>query len=203
MRESDQIHDIKQMRLNLRQRIIETYGLKLAFRENMPQSNILYFIDKTDEELLADMNSGAKEKVKNGFNKKVEFLVAHPNQYEEFYQRRSRVAGHKGFAPVTRQQFQDLMKYLREHQAGEIFITMHEGEILAGSICIFDGNHFIYLYGFTERGKNKYGGHHYLKFRAFGRAREQGFDYCDMLGGAPTGFPEHPLAGVSSFKESL
>ncbi|MBO4203979.1 hypothetical protein J5893_04115 [bacterium] len=57
MRESNQIQDIKQMRLNLRQRIIETYDLKLSFRENMPQSNILYFIDKTDEELLADMNS--------------------------------------------------------------------------------------------------------------------------------------------------
>jgi lipid II:glycine glycyltransferase (peptidoglycan interpeptide bridge formation enzyme) len=24
-----------------------------------------------------------------------------------------------------------------------------------------------------------------------------------MMGGAPTGFPEHPLAGVSAFKESL
>ena len=54
---TNQIQDIKQMRLNLRQRIIETYDLKLSFRENMPQSNILYFIDKTDEELLADMNS--------------------------------------------------------------------------------------------------------------------------------------------------
>jgi hypothetical protein len=24
-----------------------------------------------------------------------------------------------------------------------------------------------------------------------------------MMGGAPTGFPEHPLTGVSAFKESL
>jgi hypothetical protein len=25
-------------------------------------------------------------------------------------------------------------------------------------------------------------------------ARDHGFEYCDLMGGAPTGFPEHPLA---------
>ncbi len=34
-------------------------------------------------------------------------------------------------------------------------------------------------------------------------AREYGFKYADLMGGAPTGFPDHPLNGVSKFKESL
>lgn len=37
----------------------------------------------------------------------------------------------------------------------------------------------------------------------FERARDNGFQYCDLMGGAPTGFPDHPLTGVSKFKESL
>ena len=37
----------------------------------------------------------------------------------------------------------------------------------------------------------------------FTRAREQGIQYMDLFGGAPTGFPEHPLTSVSAFKESL
>ena len=37
----------------------------------------------------------------------------------------------------------------------------------------------------------------------FSRARDNGFLYCDLMGGAPTGFPEHPLSSVSEFKESL
>jgi lipid II:glycine glycyltransferase (peptidoglycan interpeptide bridge formation enzyme) len=37
----------------------------------------------------------------------------------------------------------------------------------------------------------------------FSRARDNGFIFCDLMGGAPTGFPKHPLASVSSFKESL
>ena len=145
MRESNQIQDIKQMRLNLRQRIIETYDLKLSFRENMPQSNILYFIDKTDEELLADMNSWAKEKVKNWFNKKVDFEIAKPEQYEEFYERRRGVAGKKWFSPITKQQLFDLMQFLDENDCGKMFLSFHEGEMIAGNICLFDDHNLVYL----------------------------------------------------------
>jgi lipid II:glycine glycyltransferase (peptidoglycan interpeptide bridge formation enzyme) len=203
MRESEFVGDIKQMRLNIREKITKEYGLQLSFRENMPQSNIIYFIDKSDEALMEEMNSGAKQKVKHGFSKNVDFQIATPDQYEEFYQKRSKVAGFKGFAPITKQQFYQLMEYLEQKQCGHIFITLYQGQIIAGSICLLDDNHLIYLYGFAERGKNSYGGQQYLKFKAFGRAREHGYDYCDMMGGAPTGFDDHPLTGVSKFKESL
>ena len=203
MRESEFVGDIKQMRLNLREKITKTFWLQLAFRENMPQSNIIYFIDKSDEELLEEMNSGAKQKVKNGFKKKVHFQIAERDQYEEFYKKRSKVAGFKGFAPITKKQFYDLMDYLHEHNCGHIFVTMHEGEIIAGSICLLDDHYLIYLYGFAERGNNNFWWQQYLKFKAFGRSREHGYTYCDMMGGAPTGFEDHPLTGVSKFKESL
>ncbi|MDR2416220.1 MAG: GNAT family N-acetyltransferase [Candidatus Peribacteria bacterium] len=169
----------------------------------MPQSNIIYFIDKSDEALMEEMNSGAKQKVKHGFSKKVDFQVASSEHYEEFYEKRAKVAGFKGFAPITKQQFYDLMDYLEKKDCGHIFITLHQGQIIAGSICLLDDNHLVYLYGFAERGKNSYGGQQYLKFKAFGRARQHGYDYCDMMGGAPTGFDDHPLIGVSKFKESL
>ncbi|HKL44273.1 MAG TPA: peptidoglycan bridge formation glycyltransferase FemA/FemB family protein, partial [Candidatus Absconditabacterales bacterium] len=66
-----------------------------------------------------------------------------------------------------------------------------------------DEHRLIYLYGFSNRKYSNIGGHHYLKFKIFGQARKDGMSYVDMLGGAPTGFPEHPLTGVSRFKESL
>jgi len=91
MRESEFVKDIKQMRLSLRKKIQEEYPLKLAFRENMPQSNIIYSMTKTDEELIAEMNSGAKEKVRKGMKKKVEFKIANPEQYETFYEKWTKV----------------------------------------------------------------------------------------------------------------
>jgi predicted N-acyltransferase len=172
VREKEFVDNIKQMRLNIRSKITQEYGLQVAFRENMPQSNIIYFIDKSDEALMDEMNSGAKQKVKHGFSKKIDFQLATPDRYEEFYQKWTKVAGLKGFAPITKSQFYALMDYLEQKDCGHIFITLHEGQIIAGSICLLDDNHLVYLYGFAERGKNSYGGQQYLKFRAFGRARQ-------------------------------
>jgi hypothetical protein len=49
---------MRNIRLNIRDFICSNFGLKLAFRENMPQSNIVYHIEnKTDNEFLEQMNS--------------------------------------------------------------------------------------------------------------------------------------------------
>jgi hypothetical protein len=41
----------------------------VAFRENMPQANIVYDIKKEDEVLMKEMNSGCKERVKKAIKK--------------------------------------------------------------------------------------------------------------------------------------
>jgi hypothetical protein len=63
------VDDMRAMRLNLRQEITNDFGLKVAFRENMPQANIIYDITKSDEELMKDMNSGCKERIKKAIKK--------------------------------------------------------------------------------------------------------------------------------------
>ncbi len=78
--------DMKQMRLNLQKFIGETYGVKTAFRENMPQSDIIIDLSKTDEQLLSEMNSGCKQRIKKATGKGLEFHVASPDQYDSFYQ---------------------------------------------------------------------------------------------------------------------
>gem|GEM_PF-455308 len=57
-------HDLRDMRESIRNFLVDSYDLKLAARENMPQCEIIYDIRKTDEELFAEMNSGAKERIK-------------------------------------------------------------------------------------------------------------------------------------------
>lgn len=57
-------NDIKQQRLDIQKQLFDNYRLHIAFRENMPQSNIIYDVTKTDEELIAEMNSGCKERIK-------------------------------------------------------------------------------------------------------------------------------------------
>jgi len=78
-----------------------------------------------------------------------------------------------------------------------------EGEMIAGTICLFDGEFIICPYGFYDRNFNNIGVQHFLKFALFQWARDNGYVYVDTGGGAPTGFPDHELTGVTEFKESL
>lgn len=65
--------DMKHMRLNLQKFICKNYGLQVAFRENMPASDIILDITKSDEQLLNEMNSGSKSRIKKALGKQIEF----------------------------------------------------------------------------------------------------------------------------------
>ena len=87
--------DMKQMRLNLQKFLCTQYGVKVAFRENMPNSDIIIDISKTDEQLLADMNSGSRQRIKKALKKEIGFSMASPDEYELFYQKRVETSSDK------------------------------------------------------------------------------------------------------------
>jgi lipid II:glycine glycyltransferase (peptidoglycan interpeptide bridge formation enzyme) len=84
-----------------------------------------------------------------------------------------------------------------------MFITKENGIILSWTICLFNDKHIVGLYSFTDRNHTNRGGQQYAKFMIYNWARERGFTTYDTMWGAPTGFPEHELASVSAFKESM
>jgi len=86
---------IKQQRLDRQKQLLDSYGLQVSFRENMPQSNIIYDVTKTDEELIAEMNSGCKERIKKAIKKDLNFRLARPDEYDIFYQKRCDLGGQK------------------------------------------------------------------------------------------------------------
>lgn len=204
-RRSDDFNtDIASIRLNIRDFICSEFDLKLAFRENMPQSNIVYHIwNKTDQEILDQMNSGCKDRVKKAMKKWIYFGIASPDWYDLFYEKRLETVWNKWVNIIPKETYYRLLRYLTQNNRWNLFISQINWEIVSGSIGLYDEHRIIYLYGFASRKFGNIGWHHYLKFKLFGRARENGFTYCDMLWGAPTWFPEHPLTSVSAFKESL
>ncbi len=199
----DFIEEIRTKRLNLRNKIEQDHWLQVAFRENMPQANIVYDITKLDDELMAEMNSWCRARVKKAIKSWIEFCVATADQYDLFYEKRVELSGTKWFNIIPKDQYNKLIKYLIDNKAGNIFTSHYEWDLIAGSICIYDEHRIIYLYWFSNRKYSNIWWHHYLKFKIFGYAREQWMTYVDMLWWAPTGFPKHSLTWVSKFKESL
>lgn len=202
-REQDIIGKVRSMRLNNRDQVTKETGMKLAFKENMPQSTITIKLAKSDEELLTEMNSGCADRVKKAIKKGVKVRLSDEKDDQTFFEKRQNTAWGKGFHTVSKEQYTKLLKILRKHGRGNVFVSELDGELIAGSICLFREKTIVYLYGFTDRKYTNIWGHHYLKYGMFERARDHGFEFCDLMGGAPTGFPEHPLTWVSKFKESL
>ena len=83
------------MRLKLQEILCADYGFKIAFRENMPNSDITADVSKTDEQLFAEMNSGAKSRIKKAMKSNIAFTVATPDQYKSFYDKRLETSGNK------------------------------------------------------------------------------------------------------------
>ena len=198
------IDSVKAQRLAINDNLTQQYGLKLAFRENMPVSTILYDVHKTDEELLDEMHESCRTKVKRSMKKDMMVKILSTKEEEEkFYEDWRKISGLKGFWIIPREQYFKLLAYLKETHQGNILVTELDGDIVWGSILLKREKSFVYLYGFWNRKYQNIWGHHFLKFKIFGLAREQGMDYVDAMGGAPTWFPKHHLKGVSDFKESL
>jgi len=195
--------EIKEKRLKLRKNITDNYWLQVAFRENMPQANIIYDITKEDEVLMKEMNSGCKERVKKAIKKWIQFRIASPDQYDLFYQKWIELSWTKWFNIIPKTQYDKLIRYVTQNWCWNLFTSHIDWDLIAGSICIYDEYRIIYLYWFSNRKYSNIWWHHYLKFKIFWYAREQWMTYVDMLWWAPTWFPKHSLTWVSKFKESL
>ncbi len=194
---------LRDTRLSLRNNMKEEYHLIHSFRENLPESGIVYDLSKTDEELIKDMNKASSLRTKKAIKNNIGFRAIEASEYDKFYDKRQQTAGQKWFHTITKHQYLKLVKHLITTNTGNMFITEHEGEILSGAICIFDQKNLVCLYSFADRNYNNIGGQQYLKFKIFTWGRTEWFATCDMMWGAPTGFPDHELASVSAFKESM
>lgn len=196
---------MNQTRIKLEQQLYEQSGLIPSFRENMPLATVVINTQKNDEELLSEMNSGAKSHVRKAINKDIDFHIAKLNEYQNFYEERYTVSQIKWFNIITKETFLRLMDYLKSNNCGDIFIASKDGVLLWWSIAIYQNDTITYLYGFSNRDERfrNVGVHQFIKYKMFSRARENGFFYMDLFWWAPTWFLKHPLTSVSAFKESL
>ncbi|MFA6256439.1 MAG: GNAT family N-acetyltransferase [Candidatus Absconditabacterales bacterium] len=194
--------DMRDFRIGLQKILYSNFSLKIAFRENMPTAGIIYDVTKSDEELLKDMNESCRKRTKKAIAGGMQYRIIDKNNHEEFFAKRQETADAKGFNTISKSQYEGLLKYIQQGK-GMLIGAFLDGEMIAGTICLFDDKLIYCPYGFFDRKYSNIGVQHFLKFKLFSRARDNGFHLVDTGGGAPTGFPKHPLASVSAFKESL
>ena len=202
-REQNIVGKVRSMRMRTRKMIKKETGLKVSFKENMPQTTIMINLKKTDEELLKEMNNWCADRVKKAIKKGVLVREGTLDDYETFFEKWQITAWGKWFSTITKSQYDKLIRILTKTKRGNMFVSELDWDIIAWSICLFHEKTIVYLYWFTDRKYTNLWWHHYLKYGMFEWARDHWFQFCDLMWWAPTWFPDHPLIGVSKFKESL
>ncbi len=194
---------MRDARISQRHWMKERFHLSHSFRENLPESGIIYDLSKSWEELLKDMNKSSNLRTKKWLKNNIVFREIQKSEFDKFWNKRQETAGHKWFHTISKKQYIQLISHLIKTKTGNIFITEKDWEILSGVICIFQEKNLVCLYSFADRNFNNIWGQQYLKYKVFLRGKENWFKTCDMMWWAPSGFPEHELASVSAFKESM
>jgi lipid II:glycine glycyltransferase (peptidoglycan interpeptide bridge formation enzyme) len=175
----------------------------------MPVSTVITYLGQSDEQFLEQMGQWCRQQIKKAKSKKLTFHIADDADRDEFYDVWQGVGSNKGFNVVPREEYDRLRHYLSTNKgslfynAWNLFVAKSEGKIVSGSIVIYDQDTLFYLYGGTDREFGNVGWHQYLMYQIMLWARDYGFSYFDLGGGAPTWYPHHPLANVSKFKEAL
>jgi lipid II:glycine glycyltransferase (peptidoglycan interpeptide bridge formation enzyme) len=98
--------DMKAVRRGLTTILHDEYGLKTAFRENMPTAGIVYDTTKSDEELLKDMNESCRKRIKKSIAGGMQYAIIEEKEYETFFAQRQKTADAKGFNTISKKQYE-------------------------------------------------------------------------------------------------
>lgn len=171
--------------------------------EIFPEHTLVLDLQKSEEELLAEMKSKGRYNIRLAEKKGVEIFessdVAAFHQILQETTERDEFSGHPKVI---------YKKMLENFGAdGLLLLARYEGEIIAGGIFLFSGDTATYYYGASSNLHRNVMAPYLVQWRAIQEARKRVCRWYDFLGIAPEELGQdgkaHRLQGVSAFKEKF
>lgn len=175
-------------------------GLKLSPMHLAAEHTIIIDLEKSEDELLADMRRQTRYEVRRAG--KLGITVSQDNSealFREFHQVQLETAKRQGFVPPS------LKVLLAEREAfGEnirIYVAKTaEGEPIAYGLVIHDGHEGDYYEAASTELNRKLPGAYALLWQVMRDLKAEGVVRFNLWGIAPAGQPNHRYAGVTTFK---
>lgn len=99
--------------------------------------------------------------------------------------------------------YNTLFSVLGESGLLECAAARFNNEIIAMNVNVRYGDTYTYMYGAASHEQKSVMAPHALQWQSIQRAQAAGFAWYDFYGVAPEGIAQHPLAGVTRFKEGF
>ena len=177
-------------------------GGRAAVRPVSPQETICLDVRKTDEQLLAEMKPKGRYNCRLAARHGVETgIETGPEAAKTFFKLLKKTTDRDGFSGHSPHFYAAFLQELGS--AAACVVARREGQPLAASLLTFCGKEAVYYYGASDHAARQWMAPYAVQLAGLQLARTRGCHRYDLLGVAPTGQPQHPLAGVTAFKEKL
>ncbi|PIT90604.1 MAG: hypothetical protein COU22_01235 [Candidatus Komeilibacteria bacterium CG10_big_fil_rev_8_21_14_0_10_41_13] len=170
-------------------------------KDIQPSTTSILKLAKTSEELLQDMQAKTRYNIRlaEKHEVKVAKLTSHdwPKAWPLFKQTSRR----DNFNLHPQNYYQTMLEKLVEV---ELWVALNQdGDIIVANLISFFGNVATYLHGASDYNHRQLMAPYLLQWQIIQEAKNRGCKYYDFHGLAPKNQPNHPLVGVSRFKQGF
>lgn len=180
--------------------ILSNLGLKKSPMHLAAEHTVMIDLNKTEEELLADMRRQTRYEVRRAEKLGIKVITDNSEGvFKEFHKVQADTAKRQNFVPPN------LKTLLAEKEAfienATIYVAKTaEGEKIAYGLIIHDGKEGDYYEAASTPLNRKMPGAYALLWQAMRDLKKQGYARFNLWGIAPAGQPNHRYAGVTTFK---
>lgn len=161
-------------------------------------------IEKTEEELLAQMRKATRYEIKKAMKEGIRIETStDPKEVKEFYDIQIETAKRQHFVPFSYDFFLKQFSVFFAAKKAILYKAYFEETLLAQAFIIFYGKEAVYHYGTGTDAGRKHPGAYLIQWEALKEAKKRGMHWYNFWGIAPLDNPKHRFYGVSVFKRGF
>ena len=179
-------------------------GWRKAGGEVQPQHTLVLGLERSEEELMAQMHAKTRYNVRLAERKGVKIRFStEVKDLEVFFELSREVMKRSSFSYHPDEYYRAMLKVLGDNMI-EVAVAEHEGVALAANILITFGGVATYAHGASSLKKRSVMAPQLLMWESIKRAKLKGAQKFDFYGIAPPGSDEkHGWAGITRLKQGF
>lgn len=179
---------------------LRTRGFKNVPVYNMDSESSWFLdLDKSEEELLADMRKTTRYLVKKAQALPIEITVSTDKRdFDAFMKLYEQTSKRHRFIPHPGSK-EEFAIFAKDNQA-KLFLAKYKNKLLAGALIVFYGDSAIYHHGASSDEYRDIPAAYLLQWEAICEAKRQGKKVYNFWGVVPPDKPNHPWQGLTLFK---
>lgn len=176
---------------------IENFYFKSSLKRIQPQRTLILNLEKSENELLANMHMKTRYNIRLAQRKEVKIKIL--NDYSDiFYRLLEKTKERQGFFSHSEEHYKKIFNLNSENFKVKMFLAEYQKRIIVASIVIFFGNRVVSLHTGSDYEYRTLKGADLLRWNAILYGKKMGCKIYDFWGVDEKKFP-----GVTNFKRGF